>query len=457
MKKSGLLILTLFLFSFVSALTATQDSLDVAVIPEFNQPGKTNITIDNVASGNYNIYTLTAVKLMPEEPFSLYSGSNNIEVSIYPTEDLNAYGPAAYTFVYYIRSLASKENFENKMTVRVVSIDDALEVSSDSNSPDSESITFFIRNRETIDLKDVKAHFSSIFFDIDETFDLKANEKKEISVPISKDKLKEIEAGAYLLKADFETDRGVRTIEGRVYLGEKKGIEAKETTDGFFIKRTDISRINYGNVNEQVSIEVKKNVFSRLFTSFNVAPDVVNRDGFGVYYSWSRKLGPADSLDVEVTTNYLYPFLILVAIVLLIIGVRRYTETKIEVIKSVVPVKTQSGHFALRVRLNVRARKAVQNVSLIDRIPGVVQVHEKFDSMIKPSKIDIRNRRIQWDLSDMSAGEERAFNYVVYSTVGVVGKFVLPKALAVFEKSGNIHEVESNSVFFLAEQRALDE
>ena len=56
----------------------------------------------------------------------------------------------------------------------------------------------------------------------------------------------------------------------------------------------------------------------------------------------------------------------------------------------------------------------------------------------------------------MSAGEERIFSYMVYSTVGVVGKFSLPQALAVFEKDGQIHEVESNTVYFLAEQLAKD-
>ncbi len=238
---------------------------------------------------------------------------------------------------------------------------------------------------------------------------------------------------------------------------DPQGVEVKENTEGFFIRRTEISRINYGNVPADVAVSVHKNVFSRLFTHLNSEPDVVNRDGFGVTYSWNKRLGPAESLEVEATTNYLYPILIVIAIVLLVLGVRRYSQTKIEIVKSVVPLKTKTGHFALRIRLNVRARKSVSNVSLIDRIPGVVQIHDKFDSMIKPTKVDVKNRRVQWDLGDMRVGEERAFSYAVFSTVGVVGKFSLPPALAVFEKTGEIHEVESNSVFFLAEQRAQDE
>ena len=80
-------------------------------------------------------------------------------------------------------------------------------------------------------------------------------------------------------------------------------------------------------------------------------------------------------------------------------------------------------------------------------ITGIVSIGN-----IKPDKIDAESRRIHWHIGDLESGEERIFNYIVYSKVGIVGKFSLPKALAVFEKEGNIHEVDSNSVFFMNEQ-----
>jgi hypothetical protein len=72
--------------------------------------------------------------------------------------------------------------------------------------------------------------------------------------------------------------------------------------------------------------------------------------------------------------------------------------------------------------------------------------------MVKPDKINAENRRIHWNIGDLNAGEERLFTYIVYSKVGIVGKFSLPGALAVFEKDGKIHEVESNKVFFMSDQ-----
>ena len=72
--------------------------------------------------------------------------------------------------------------------------------------------------------------------------------------------------------------------------------------------------------------------------------------------------------------------------------------------------------------------------------------------MVQPDKIDTQNRRIHWNIGDLNAGEERVFTYIIYSKVGVVGKFSLPEALTVFERNGNMHEVESNKVFFMSDQ-----
>ena len=52
----------------------------------------------------------------------------------------------------------------------------------------------------------------------------------------------------------------------------------------------------------------------------------------------------------------------------------------------------------------------------------------------------------------LEAGEMRMLSYIVYSKVGVIGKFALPTATAIYERDGEIQEAESNRVFFMAEQ-----
>jgi len=221
------------------------------------------------------------------------------------------------------------------------------------------------------------------------------------------------------------------------------------------IRTNKVSKINSGNVNENIVIEIKKDFISRLFTSFNINPDSSNDNVFSTVYTWSKKIGPAEKLEIEAKTNYLLPLIIIIALVLAFIGIKRYVQTKLEIIKTAVPVKTSSGQFALKIKLTVKAKHGVDNVSLIDKIPGVVQFYEKFPTIIKPTKIDTKNKRIQWDLGNMNAGEKRFFSYVVYSSLGVVGKFALPSALAVFERNSQIHEVESNVVYFQTESRKV--
>jgi len=455
MKKIIVAFFLLFSFaSMASALQLNQTTLDVAVIPEFTQAAKVPVIIGGADPGEYVIYTLTAVKVLPTDAFALSGGQNNLIFDVYPTDKIYANGPSAYSFAVELRNVNTDYVYDGTMTVRVVSIYDALEISSDVNSPDSEQISFYIRNKEGIDLKNVRVKFSSVFFDTEQTLNLKANSVTNVSIDVPADKLKKIEAGSYLVKAAFQTNRGEKTLEGRIYLGEKTDIQTQSNVSGFLIITDRITKLNNGNVNQDVVINVKRNIISRLFTSFSVEPDSVERSGLRITYTWSKRLGPAESFMVSAKTNYLIPILIIIAIALIVVGIRRLTQTKLIVEKSAVPVKTSSGQFALKIRLKVKSVGRVSNVSLVDRIPGIVQIYEKAPSMIKPTKIDSNNKRIQWDIGDMASGEKRTFSYIVYSTVGVVGKFALPQALTVFEKDGQIHEVESNVVYFVAEQRA---
>ena len=193
-------------------------------------------------------------------------------------------------------------------------------------------------------------------------------------------------------------------------------------------------------------------MISRLFTSFNIEPTFTARDGWTVRYLWIKgKLVPTESYTVKATTNYVLPFLIFIVLIMAIVGYRRFSETKLEVKKSVMPVKTKGGEFALKVTLSLKARQEVENVTLVDKIPSMVKIYKKFGT-VKPDKIDPASRRVHWHIGDLEAGEERTFDYIIYSKVGIVGKFSLPRALAVFEKEGSIHEIDSNNVFFMNEQ-----
>ena len=70
----------------------------------------------------------------------------------------------------------------------------------------------------------------------------------------------------------------------------------------------------------------------------------------------------------------------------------------------------------------------------------------------EPKRIDEKNRRLEWSFEKLEAGEIRMMSYIIYSKVGVVGKFAIPSTTAIYEREGEIHETESNKVFFMSDQ-----
>jgi len=131
---------------------------------------------------------------------------------------------------------------------------------------------------------------------------------------------------------------------------------------------------------------------------------------------------------------------------------KQYSKTNLSLRKRVSFVRAKGGEFALKVSILVSARSHVERASVIDRLPPLMKVYEKFGHE-RPIRVDEKNRRIEWELGDLDQGETRALSYIVYSKVGVMGKFALPGATAIYEKDGKIHETNSNKAFFVTEQK----
>ena len=124
-------------------------------------------------------------------------------------------------------------------------------------------------------------------------------------------------------------------------------------------------------------------------------------------------------------------------------------RTELVLKKKVHFVKTKGGEFALKVVLTAKARKHVEDIQIVDKLPGMTKLYEKFG--IKPDKIDHATRRIFWNINNLNEGEERVYSYIIYSKIKVVGKFELSPAMAMYERDGKTHEVLSNRAFFDSE------
>lgn len=451
MKKSILfLIMSLLFLSTVSALEISPEYDTNTIVRDLENSIKLTLEITNAPEGIYNLYTLADISIQPSEMFTISKSPFKKEFTITPTsniEDIEGY----YAFTYTLNHRGI-EKINEKMLINIVNLEDIIEISSESINPASEKISFYIQNKEPVALENLSAKFSSILFDTEKTFSLGPNEKLEIFVDIDKEKLKETKAGVYIIESIFQTKKGEIKIDGNLYLGEKKGITLAEDKSGFLIQTETITKTNSGNVLENIQIELKRNIFSRLFTSFNIEPTFIERKGLIIEYTWIKdKLNPTEAYTIKAKTSYILPFLMIIVTILALLGFKRFSETKVEIKKSVSHVKTKNNQFALKIQLSVKAKDDIENVTLIDKIPAIVKIYNKF-GIVKPDKIDTLSRRLHWHIGDLKMGEERLFNYIVYSKVGIVGKFILPNALAVFEQEGKIHETNSNKVFFMSDQ-----
>ena len=340
-----------------------------------------------------------------------------------------------------------------------MNLERAITITPENINPQSKNINIEIKNRATYDFKDLKLRFSSVFFDnYASTIELTSLGSKTISIPLDNTKLKKQDAGQYLMNAQIENQGIIAKKDNIIKFVEKANIETQTTNEGFIIKRTEIIKKNIGNVKERVTITVEKSFLSYLFTTYKTKENIkpaTSFEGFNRVYAWEKELIPDDELSVVVTTNWFFPILILIFIIVAIILIKKYVERDFLFRKSVSFVRTKGGEFALRVTLRIRAKKYAERINITDKLPHLVNLYEKFGA-VPPHKIDIHNRRLEWNIESMNKGEERIFSYIIYSSkIGVVGKFELPSAKAVYERDGNIKETTSNRSFFINEPKKL--
>lgn len=453
MKKLIQIIFFLFLISPVLALNLEieKQSSNEVLIAELDKPVIFELKITNLGgSDNIGFYNLIGFKIFPVGTTEINSGeTKEIKIELFPLKEIKERG--FYTFQYFIKGELSE--IEEELTFKIIDLKDAFEVSSEEIEPESNSINIYIKNKENFNFDKINVKFISPFFEFEEEIPLGAYEKKEFMIGLNKEDFNKLSAGFYTLNAEIEVENEKIEIEGIIKFAEKDIIKTTKEDYGFFIHNQIIKKVNEGNIKIKSETIIKKNIFSRLFTNFNPEPDITERTGFNIYYTWNREINPGESLEITIKTNWLFPLLIIVLLIVIILLIKNYIRDNLKIRKRVQFVKIKGGEFALKISIFIHAKKYVERVNIIDRLPVIVKIHERFGGE-QPSRFDEKNRRIEWNFERLEAGETRVVSYIVYSKIGVLGKFALPPATAVYEKDGEIQETESNKAFFMAEQKA---
>lgn len=453
MKKIFLSILFLFIFilPLISSanLKIEQKTSDVAMILGLDMPAIFDLEITNIGESDYFMfYNFFGSETFPKGTVLINNGeTKDVAVGIYPREDLKQLG--RISFDIYIKGNSGEITYP--LTVNAIKLEDAFEVGAEEFKPDSNNISVYIKNKVNFNFNDITARFKSPFFDFERTFSLSSYQKGSFEITLNKEDFKNLMAGFYTLNVEVNVQDEKENVEGIIKFTEKDIVTSSQDEYGIIVHTKKISKINEGNVVSDSSTVLKKNIISRLFTTFSPEPDIVERKGFTVYYSWEKQLKPGEELKIVIRTNWLLPLLAILLVIVIVILSKQFSKTNLALKKKVNFVRAKGGEFALKVSVIVSARKYIERVNVIDRLPLLAKLHERFGGEM-PTKVDEKNRRIEWHFDKLEAGETRIISYIIYSKVGVLGKFALPTATAIYEKEGEIHEEESNRAFFIAEQ-----
>ncbi len=458
-KKAFLGILILMILMQASAVSAKvlveKNPIIDVIIPGTNLNASYQLKITNLGENDsFRLYSLVGVKIIPNNSFYIAEGeTKTIDVTLSPEQSVLS---KSGTFVFVYKIEGGKMGIQNDdMLIRIVNLKDAMEINSYNINLDSNNAVVYVKNKIGISFPEVRAVFHSGFFNFSQTFSINPYEKKEFEINLNKEKIKEFVAGTYIIDSEIETYGIKAKIENNFRFTEKEEITTRETKKGFIIAQLEIEKSNEGNLPTMAGIEVRKNIISRLFTTFNAEPSKIERSGLVVRYLFTKEIDPGKSFVLKVTTNWIYPLIILIAIIFIVVLVREYSSTFLVLKKRATFVKTKGGEFALKITLTAKAKDFVEKISIWDKIPSLMKVHKRFGAK-EPDRIDEKNRRLEWNIGSLHSGEERVFSYILYSKVAPVGKFELPTATATFEKEGKLHESSSNQVFFITEPRKRD-
>ncbi len=453
MKKIFLvIIISIFAVSMISALSLNIEKVseNEAMIIGLEQPAMFDLKIINNGDGNNLIfYNFFGSDTLPKGTVSIGAyETKEVQVGVYPRSDLKQEG--RIQFDIYIKGEGG-EQMTYPLMVNVVTLKDAFEIGAEEFKPDSNNISVYIRNLVNFNFNGMKATFKSPFFNFEKTLSLKPFEKQVFEISLNKEDFRDLMAGFYTVNTEINVLNQKADVQGTLKFMEKNIVTTTKDAFGVVVYTQKIIKTNDGNILSATETVLKKNIVSRLFTTFSPEPDIVERKGLVVYYTWEKELKPGEKLSISVTTNWLLPLLAILLVIAIIILVKKFSRTNLVLKKRVNFVKAKGGEFALKVSVIVTARKFVEKVNIIDRLPPITKLHERFGGEM-PKKVDLRNRRIEWHFDRLQEGETRMISYIIYSKVGVLGKFELPTTTAIYERDGEVHEAESNRAFFMAEQ-----
>ncbi|MBU2503999.1 MAG: hypothetical protein KJ879_03020, partial [Nanoarchaeota archaeon] len=325
----------LVLLPFVSSENVTvtkQSSGEVLVI---NTDSVVTFDLQFFNSGpdaTFELYNLIGFTMEPNSVYIDAGSTKNVELKLAPLGTIKERG--YYTMSYYIKR-SDTEQEPHTLTFKIIELKDAFSIGAGFLDPESSEVEVFIKNKENVNFENINAKFTSPFFNFERAFTLEPYETETFDIPIDQETLRGMTAGFYTMTSEITIGKEKSSIEGVLKFIEKDIVTTTKSEFGFLINTQVIEKSNEGNVAQKTETVIRKNVIPRLFTSFSPEPDMVERDGANVYYTWIREIKPGEVLQIKAKTNWLFPFVIISFLVIIVFMTKRYTETSLVLRKRV--------------------------------------------------------------------------------------------------------------------------
>jgi len=314
------------------------------------------------------------------------------------------------------------------------------------------SIDVYMRNRNLLNIKDLKIVIESPLFSKEYSTTLGPLEEKTNQI-LFVDINKIQQPGNYSVDIRLETDnKTIAQVRKDVHVIGYSDVGVEQTTiKGLFSYTEHLKIYNDGNYDATKLVKVEKNFFEKLFTSTSARYVSLSENGVS-YITWTVPLKPQETYDITVNTNYTILVIILILIVAGIIMYYIFRSPVLLFKRAKIVSSSDDGISEIRVKLHLKNRsgRVIKNIKVIDKYPKIVSlVEDNSLGTLKPSKMlsaDKVHSLLSWNLDSLEPYEERLLSYTVRSQLNIVGNLSLHPAKVRFLSAAGERVYTSNDV-----------
>lgn len=222
----------------------------------------------------------------------------------------------------------------------------------------------------------------------------------------------------------------VENITQSITVEEVTNVEKTSNLDNRLLTSTKTLKAeNKGNAPKKVRLNASIPSYVESLTIFSQEADMLeSNNGEDIYY-WSFELDQGETAEVSYTTRYWPPLLLTGFILLGLVAIRKI-QSSIKIRKEA--IKSQDG---LKIRLTVEnsSGSGIEKLEVKDFVPDIASVERKFEIARPVVRKTNDGTRLNWELEDLSPGEQRVLEYTIEPLYEVEGGVDLPSAEVVVD------------------------